>query len=310
MSLIESVAAWVLAALPYDRSDPVVLTALKAKHPGALLVLYHNWRTRLVSANPRRVLRSDVFDKNPVAAQRPEIIAAVIADIEQGNDLTKYLSRRVTRGFELPAKPTQKKLNRLQHLDLLLNEWRIHHLHLSTTVGADGFVERDDPLLFAMFMRGNAYLLDIGTHDTFADDQLVEIAVRNWPSDQLFIELKGILGLRGGKPYSSDDRKKLRGAGIASFVQIGTQVFSPPGGISTAGTSTQASMWANRVMRTLQNFDAQMQKDPSDIINLIKEHGGQPSEKPEFEFAMLPSGFGVIEKQSRAFLNLDRQAGG
>jgi len=309
MSLIESVAEWVLGVLPYDHSDPDVVAALKGKHPGELLVLYYNWRTRLISAHPRHVARSDAFEKNPIVAQRPDVIAAIVRDIEQGNDLTKYLSRRVQTGFELPPNPAKKKLNKLPHLALLLNEWRIHHLHLTTTVEADGFVERDDPLLFAMFTPSKAYLLDIGTHDSFADDQLVKIAVKNWPADQLFFELKGVLGLSSGGGYSSEDRRQLRGAGIASVVQIGDRVFSPPGGISTAGTSSQASMWANHVMRTLNNFEEQVQKNPAGIIDLIRNHGGQPSEKPEFEFAVLPSGFGVIETQSRAFINLSQGAG-
>jgi hypothetical protein len=310
MSLIESVAEWVLGVLPYDRSDPDVVAALKSKHPGELLVLFYNWRTRLIPAHPRHVARSDAFDKNPIVAQRRDVIAAIIRDIEQGNDLTRYLSRRVLTGFELPPSSARKRLNRRPHLDLLLNEWRIHHLHLTTTVEADGFVERDDPLLFAMFMPSEAYLLDIATHDSFADDQLVKIAVSNWPSDQLFLEMKGILGLRSGGRYSSEDRKQLRGAGIASFVQIGDRVFSPPGGISTAGTSSQASIWTNHVLRTLNNFEEQVKKDPSVITGLIRKHGGQPSERPEFEFAVLPTGFGVIEKQSRAFINLSQGAGG
>ena len=171
-------------------------------------------------------------------------------------------------------------------------------------------MERDDPLLFAMFMPSKAYLLDIGTHDSFADDQLVKIAVSNWPSDELFLEMKGILGLRSGGRRSSEDRRQLRGAGIASFVQIGDRVFSPPGGISTAGTSSQAVIWTDYVLHTLNNFEQHVQKDPSVIIGLIRKHGGQPGEKPEFEFAIFPSGFGVIEKQSRAFINLSQAAGG
>ena len=198
MGLIESVAEWVLRVLPYDHSDPAVIAALKAKHPAELLVLYYNWRARLIPAHPRHVTRSDALEQNPIVARRSDVVAAIVRDIEQGNDLTKYLSRRVQIGFEFAKNPAKKKLNKLPHLDPLLNDWRIHHLHLTTTVEPDGFVERDDPLLFAMFTPSKAYLLDIGTHDSFADDQLVKIAVKNWPSDQLFFELKGVLGLSSG----------------------------------------------------------------------------------------------------------------
>jgi hypothetical protein len=65
MNLAESVVEWVLAALPYDRSDPKVVDALSREHPRALLVLYFNWRHRQISAQPRRVMRSGAFDQNP-----------------------------------------------------------------------------------------------------------------------------------------------------------------------------------------------------------------------------------------------------
>jgi hypothetical protein len=133
------------------------------------------------------------------------------------DDLTKYLSRRVSTGFALPLKPAVKQLARLQHLDLLLNDWGIHHLHISTAVAADGFVNRNDPLLFAMFEPEMAYLLDIGTHSSFVDQRLAEIAVENWPDTKLFLEIQGI-SLRNGVPYSKGVGSKCaRPASSASF---------------------------------------------------------------------------------------------
>ncbi len=303
MALADTVVDWVIKELPHDASDAAVVAALRGKHPGALLALYFNWRGRLIPVQPRQVLRSAEFDQNPIVTERPTVIAEIIRDIEGGSDLTKYLSRRVRIGFELPRNPNKKHLGRLQHLDLLLNEWRVYHFHLSTNIEPDGFVERDDPLLFVMFHADKAYLLDIGTHKTFEDDRLAQIAVVNWPSDQLFVELKGVLGSRG-KPYSSEERKQLRSAGLASYIQIGERLFSPPGGISTAGTSAQASILSNRIMRTLKQFEEQVNRDPLQIVALIRKHGGHPSDVPEFEFSLFPGGFGVVEKTSGAGIGL------
>jgi hypothetical protein len=304
MALADTVTEWVLRALPHDRQDHDVVTTLSSKHPGALLAFYHDWCSRMISAHPRTVMRSVEFKQNPVSIERSEVIGTMIAEIEQGIDLTKYLSRRVRVGFELPKDSTKKKLGKLQHLDLLLNEWRIHHLHLASTVEADGFVGRNDPLLFAMFLPGKAYLLDIGTHDSFADERLAHIAIETWPDEQLFLEIKGILGLRGGNAYSVDDRRQLRGAGLASFIQIGNRVFMPPGGITSAGTSTQATLWSNHIMRTLKKFEEQVTEDPSRIVAFIRAHGGNPDEPPKFKFAIFRNGFGVIEAQSGVPINL------
>jgi hypothetical protein len=298
MALADTVADWVIKALPHDGSEAAVVAALRRKHPGELLALYFNRQSRMIPPQRRTVMRSKEFDQNPVVAQRSVAIAQIISDIERGNELTKYLSRRVRTGFALPKNPKKKELNKLQHLDPLLNDWRIYHLHLSTTVESDGFVERDDPLLFAMFRPDTAYLLDVATHGAFADDRLVQIAIENWPEDQLFLEIKGIIGLQRGHPYTRDERKKLPSARLASFIQVGTRVFSPPGGISTAGTSSQASIWSIRIMRALRKFEEHVLADPSPVIAFIREHGASPSDPPEFEFALFENGFGVIEKTS------------
>jgi hypothetical protein len=298
LSLLDSVTDCVIDALPFDRSNPEAVAALNEKHPGELLALYHNWRRRRIAAQPRQVMRSNEFVRNPVARERSDTIEQIVRDIEYGSDLTKYLSRRVRFGFALPRKSDKKDLYNLQYLDLLLNEWEIHHLHISTTLEADGFVEWGYPLLFAIFRPSRAYLIEVKTHDDFADDTLVRIAIENWPTDELFLELMGIGGVRNGSPHSNEDRKKMRSAGVSSFIQIGDRVFVPPGGISTAGTSSLASLWSMSVMRTLKQFEEDVQKDPSQIVALIRQHGGKPDENPTFKFSLFAEGFGVVEATS------------
>jgi hypothetical protein len=167
VKLMESARQWVLKNLPYDRNDPKVEAVLQAKSPRGLLVLYLNWRERLIPTAPRQVLRSPAFDTNPIVHERSAAIAQIVDDIEQGRDLTRYLSRRVTIGFDLPQVQATKNLNKQRHLDLMLNDWGAHHLHISTQIDPDGFVNRskqkqaDEPLLFAVFRQQTAYLIDI-----------------------------------------------------------------------------------------------------------------------------------------------------
>jgi hypothetical protein len=189
MNLAESVHKWALKNLPHNETDPKIVAALNRMGPGDLLVLYLNWRYRLIAATPRRVLRSAAFDQNPIVSQRLSAISQMIDDIEQGRDLTKYLSRRVTVGFALPGKPGTKKLKRFEHLDLLLNDWGIHHLHVSTIVESDGFVEREGPLLFAIFKSERAYFIDVMSHRDFENDHLIQIIFDTWPDDGLIPSL-------------------------------------------------------------------------------------------------------------------------
>ena len=86
------------------------------------------------------------------------VVNDIVRAIEAGEDLTPRLSRGVKTAYE-PKPMRDKRLHRRRDLDLLIADWGVHHLHLGTTVCADGFVERGDDLLFAAFGDDTAYLL-------------------------------------------------------------------------------------------------------------------------------------------------------
>lgn len=295
MGLTDSLCNCILTNLPYDRDNPDVDAALRAMPPGQLLVTYINWQNRLISAVPRKVLRSSAFDGNPLALERSTAIKKIVKDIERGRDLTKYLSRGVKVGFALPPNPNKKQLNRRQELDLLLNDWGIHHLHISTTVEADGFVERDGPLIFAVFKERTAYLIDVMNHE-WTNEHLIQVIVRTWPDAGLAFELKGIIPSE--QTYMAEERAKLRGAGLSSCVNIDGRAFMPSSGISTAGTSTRASLTAMQILRTLKNFEEKIQANPVELLNFIRQNGGNLQSDPAFEFSFFDQGFGVIETTS------------
>jgi hypothetical protein len=93
VNLTESARQWVLKNLPYDRGDAALVAYLNGLAAHGLLVVYHNWMNRLVKPQPRVVRKSKAFQLNPLTIQRASDLAQIIADIEQGRDLTKYLSR-------------------------------------------------------------------------------------------------------------------------------------------------------------------------------------------------------------------------
>jgi hypothetical protein len=297
MSLAESVGVWVLRNLPYDRSDPNILATLRALAPLQLLVVYLNWRDRLIPATQRRVLTSAAFNENPIVRERASTICQIIDDVEHGRDLTKYLSRRVKIGFDLPPNLSTANLARLKHLDLLLSDWGIHHLHVSTVVESDGFVERDDPLLFSIFTSQKAYFIDVMGHQDFADDHLIRIVLDTWPDEGLFSEVKGMIG--GKRLYSKDDRHKQRSVGLFSFPEFDGRVFWPSsGGISGAGTSINTLRFAGHILRKLKQFENHVQGNPTEIIGFMRRHGVELLGNPKFEFTFFWDGYGAIETTS------------
>ncbi len=296
MPLVDTIAPWVLDHLPYDRADSDAVAALKAKPGPELLVIYLNWQSRLVATLPRQVLWSRAFDANPVRTERAATVAAIIEDIEQGRLLTKYLSRSVNVGFALPANRSKKQLGRRRDLDLLLNDWGIHHLHISTEVEADCFVKRGGPVIFAIFKPERAYLIDIMDHGDWAREQVIRVIVETWPNDGLVNELKGVLGM--SRSYTDKERVQLRAAGMSTFVELDGRVYLPSLGISTAGTSTATTMHAMRILRALKHFEEQAKADPSKIVDLIRRHGGHITGEPAFAFEIFQNGFGVVESNS------------
>jgi hypothetical protein len=297
MPLIDTVATWVLDHLPYDRDDQQLVAILKAKSGSELLIIFLNWQCRLVAPTPRRVLRSGAFDANPIAKQRAVAIAMIIEDIEKGNLLAKYLSRSVSVGFSLPRDPEKKELSRRKDLDLLLNDWGIHHVHISSEVEADGFVKRSGPVMFAIFKPETAYLIDIVGHGDWACERVIRVIVETWPNQGLVNELKGIVGT--SRSYTDRERAQLRSAGMSTCVEIDGRVYMASLGISTAGTSTATAMHAMRILRTLKNFDEQTRENPARIVDLIRQHGGEITGELSFAFSFFQNGFGVLETKSR-----------
>ena len=301
-AIAESVRPFVLKMLPYDRSDAATVEALEAKSVPELLVIYLNWRTRLIPVQPRAVFISDAFKKNPVYQSAFPEIEKLLDDVRNGANLAPRLSRQIEIGFCLPKRGKSKPLSvsNRPDLDLLLNDWNIHHLHISSEVEPDGFVRRGNYIVFGIFTADKAFLIDICNHNQWSDQQVVAIAVRNWPNEELFLSLKGISPPRNGG-FSDDDISQLRRAGISNWVLADGKIFiSRSGGISTAGTSSAVSLKASRIMRILHEFDDNFSEHSERIRAELIAHGIPVTGKMRFEFHHFANSFGVVETTTNA----------
>ncbi len=167
--------------------SPQEATALATRDVHGLLTLYFNWHARFIPARPRTVHKAAALSANPLAsdpAYKPAL-DQIISSVEVGGDLTRYLSRGIKHIYQMPGQ---------RYLDLLLNDWGIHHLHLSTTVEPDGFVRRTKPLLVAVF-RQDAYLIDILPHGAWTKESMIRTIVQEWPDAGLVTRLQGVIGL-------------------------------------------------------------------------------------------------------------------
>lgn len=301
--LFESVREWVLQRLPIDQNDADLIAQLKAKDARGLLIVYHNWQGRLLSVEPRRVHRSTALDENPLSQQHQVCLDAIIADIKAGYPLTKYLSRGVN--IAAPAQGNNPALQRRRDLDLMLNSWGIHHLHLSTNVEEDGFVTRTNDLLYVVFQRTDAYLLDILPHGNWTSIHLLEVLVREFPDSGAFQILQGVNGL--AREFDQDGLRVFRNKAVNAPIMIdGKAVMSRPGMMST-GTTIAATRDSDMLLEAIENFARIWDENPQQIRDAIATDAGTLPATPEFTFEIHETaGAGIFETVSKIFIPLLR----
>ncbi len=262
MDLVGDLRAEILLHLPVQ--DANSRADLEAFSTPDLLVRYLAWRERLVHSHPRHVHKSRRLLSHPIYAQRRDDIHRIFAKVKVGLDINPHLSKGVRCGYERPK--SGKKGGR--DIDGLLNEWGVHHLHLSHEIRSDGFTERDDPVLAAIFHQQDAYFLDVIQHGDWAEDRIVEAAISDWPNAGLFTRLSVLAGSEKPTP---EERIKLRQAGLTTMIEVKGALYMPrTGGITTALTPVRAQYAAMRLLRQLKAIS----DNPQSVVkDYMKEPG-------------------------------------
>jgi len=290
VNLTESARQWVLAKLPYDRRDAALVAYLNGLDAHGLLVVWHNWTSRLVQPQPWTVHKSQAFQQNQVTTQRAGELSLLIDDIEQGRDLTKYLSRDIARA---PAKVPGAK--RRPDLDMMLNDWGVHHLHISSTVEADGFVKRDGPLLFVSFTPDAAYLIDIMTHGDWTRDHVLAVLADEWPNAGV---IHKIPNLTSNIRVTEEQRSNLRkNRYVAAFEHNGS-VYMPAGGMMADGTTIVAWAETRHLLGRIEALEKALVNNPRCLTSDFERSGLVFPNKPEFQFAIREDGAGIIEPRN------------
>lgn len=237
-----------------------------------LMLTYGNWRARLVEPRVRQVHRSGELDRDAKASDNRPALEALVTKIEAGESLKPHLSDRVDVAH-LPGDRTREKLHLREDRDLMLADWGIHHLHLSTRMRDDGeFVQRTKDLLFAIFTPSDAYLIGIYPHGSWAAREVLGRVISNWPETELVPSSLSAVGL--SQSYSDDEFAQLRNAGIAQPVEIDGKVYMPRGQ-TTAGTPIDVTSRVNALIWTLEDW----RENEADLLTeagrQIDEHMGR-----------------------------------
>lgn len=223
-----------------------------------LMIYYLNWAGRLVDRRPRRAHLSPALTENAGYLAQRQLIDTIVAEIENGADLTPRLSKRIEQRYT-PRETRKPRLNLRQDLDLLLADWRIHHLHISGDYESDGFVKRGGELLFVRFEHDDAYLIQLLDHGGWTDRTLLEICVRTWPQARLFPQ--SLSGLRLVQPATDQELTQYRNAGMVTPIEVDGVLYMPPGQ-SLVGMPNEATENSNELMHRLHEWERAIEMGP------------------------------------------------
>jgi len=212
-----------------------------------LLLVYGNWRSRLVPAQPRTVHVSHELSGSPRESQHGAALAEIKARIERGDDLTPYLSKGISVAHASSTRDKKARGDR----DLLIADWKIHHMHLSPMAPGRDFVKRTGDLLFVRFGPADAFLIDVYPHGAWALQEMIRILVRNWPQERLVPEFAGISMVT---QKSDEEHKQGREAGLTQPVDVDGRTYWPLGQ-TTAGTPIEVTQRANALLNSLREWE-------------------------------------------------------
>ncbi|MGG4344949.1 hypothetical protein [Paenibacillus lautus] len=215
--------------------------------PSDVSIIYFNWRRRVVDITKRKVHVSKEFN---CPKKYKYALREIINKIERGFDINPHLS---------------KLIKDVKYNDLLLNDWGIHHLHLSKkyTDSSKKFVDRTKDVLFVKFNQENAYLIQILDHKSFSDQELLKIMHRNWPDIMRRLKIDSL-----SHSLTNEDIHNIRKNGGNAFIEVEPGVvYMPPGmGLTTARTSTEATRNSHYYMNNLSLFELHMRNNIGSII--------------------------------------------
>ena len=234
-----------------------------------LVLAYFGALQRLVSNVPRTVFKAKGF-------VCPSKYGSVLAEIERrlksGENINPYLSR---------------KLPDLRVNDDLLNDWRIQHLHLGssviTTEGKNkGRIKGTKELLYVYFTERSAYFIVIGDHHTFADDKLLHIVHDNWPEVLKQYEdprIKSVIP----DDLTSEQRRQQREAGYNMGVDMmpdGTAYVMIGGGRTWSGDNLNAVRQTDHLHNWALHQTNNLRGCMSEIVTELRTKHGLEIEEP------------------------------
>lgn len=205
---------------------------------GNNILLLCKYLEKKIEVFPRKIFYAKEFS---VPFYLKDTISLIEKDIIQGNDLTKYMS---------------KKIQDPNYNDLLYNDWGIHHFHLGKDIKGK-FVSRTKFLLYFHITPHCVYFLKILPHNRWENIEFLNIINRNWPH---IIDKNTMPDLKAAEKIQTVEAiKTLRKSHVVTLYTLedGRAIFP----LNFAYSSDGSSIKAVRLSHDINNFLVKYEKD-------------------------------------------------
>lgn len=231
------------------------------KHDDDPIISWYIYLERIIPASRREVVKAKDFSCPPLFTEK---LKRLETEIENAANLNSYLSRSIMN---------------CSKDDLMLYDWGIYHLHISDkldTRKSDGFMERSDLLLYALFDNDKAYFIKTinhkGENNMWTKKECLDIINDNWPH---LLEPYVMKGLSKEQQYISDDERRIiRKNHGNTFITLnnGVVIMPPNMGLVCDGSPFKAIYAADYLKKQLNDVQSSIINDISDFRKQIKSN--------------------------------------
>jgi len=258
-----------------------------------ILVDYFSLKHKLISNSKRTVLSAKHLQEKVNTLGLKEIFDEILKKIAKGRDLNPHLSKGV-------LKPSKH--------DFILNEWKLHHLHLTNLKKneSDYFFVRGDFLLFMHVQDYQIYLIDIIPHSdrlVFAKKDFIRIVKENWSDlHDKFLFGDGEMQLLDDLSEEDIANYRRQPFGVLMVTQVDNQTYMPGLGSTTSGHSLEAMRNMDGFHRQLWDIQNQLIEKDEFLKKSIKKKKGLTLNKLHFTVKLENGLFRIFEKNSKSYI--------
>ncbi|KAB2823591.1 hypothetical protein [Aliivibrio finisterrensis] len=181
----------------------------------------------------------------------------------------------IKKGKDLSPRGSRQQNNVDVHVDGMLIDWGVHHLHLGTQFiekGKNkGLIKGNKEILFVFFTYDCAYIIGVYDHRSWVREDVLLTVKNNWPNLIEPYRINRAIDL--SRDVTESDRQLLRSNNINSPVKINRSIyFGPGGGISSGGLGINEIESANIVLRAINDLNKWFNENTPELKNQLSKY--------------------------------------